>query len=112
MGNEGEACATEGEEIVDGDEERDAGTEVPFACRDDNNDTDDNAVEVSLLDGMRDRWVVSLMLESWPEFKGGVAGGEQVAIIEDSELAAGVGALVEGSSRAMSVLCRKMLSGD
>ena len=50
--SEGEVCATEGG--VDGDEERDAGTgaPVPSTCRDDDNDTDDNVVEVSLLDGM------------------------------------------------------------
>jgi len=56
-GSEGEACATEGEEIVAivcGEDERDAETEVPepFACRDGDNDTDDNAVDVSLLNSM------------------------------------------------------------
>ncbi len=54
--------------------------------------------------------------ESGPEFKDGeAAGGEQVAIIGESELAVGIGALDEGSNRAMSVLCRKdlsTLSGD
>lgn len=51
-GSEGEVCATEGEEVVvidDGEDERDVEL---FACRDDDNDTDDNAVEESLLDGM------------------------------------------------------------
>ena len=47
---------------------------------------------------------------SWSEFKGVEAGGEQVATIGDSELAVGVGELVEDSNRAMSVLCRKDLS--
>ena len=57
MGGEGKACVMDREEtvvIVDGEDERDADAEVPgsFACRDDNNDTDDNAVGVSLLDSM------------------------------------------------------------
>lgn len=48
-----------------------------------------------------------MFIGSWLEFKGGDAGVEQVAMIEDSELAVGIGELVEGSNRAMSVLCRK-----
>ena len=47
---------------------------------------------------------------SWSECGGVEAGGEQVAITGDSELAVGVGELVEDSNRAMSVLCRKDLS--
>jgi hypothetical protein len=56
-----------------------------------------------------------MFTESWPAFKGGEAGGEHVAIIGESEVVVGIGALVEGSSRATSVLCRKdpsTLSGD
>ena len=49
---------------------------------------------------------------SWSEFEGVEAGGEQVAIIGASELAVGVGELVEGSNRVMSVLCRNTFSGD
>ena len=54
----GETRAIDGEEIVvidDGEEdERDADAEVPepFACPDDDKDTDDNAVKVSLLESM------------------------------------------------------------
>jgi hypothetical protein len=103
-GGEGEASATDGEEIgaiVGGEDERDADTE------DDDNDTDDNAVEVSLLDSMGE----SLMFTgSWSEFNGGDAGVEQVATIEDSELAVRIEELVEGSNRGMSALCRKDLS--
>ena len=51
-------------------------------------------------------------MESWSEFSGEEAGGKWVAVIRDSELAVG---LVEGSNRAMSVLCLKdpsTCSGD
>ena len=103
-GGEGEACATvEMVVIIDGEDFRVANTE------DDDNDTDDNAVEVSLLDDMG---VLLMFIGSWSEFKGGDAGVEQVAMIEDSELAVGIGELVEGSNRAMSVLCRKGDSDD
>ena len=56
-GVEGKTRAMEGEEIVvidDKEDERDADAKVPepFACPDDDNDTDDNAVEVSLLGSM------------------------------------------------------------
>lgn len=52
---------------------------------------------------------------SWVGFEGGGEAGEEIAIIGESELVGKTWALVEGSDRAMSVLCRKdpsTLSGN